>query len=327
MSSAHSIVLKSTVDPILDDADVARALQLAAKHIERSHAGVERVCFEGVWYAAQAGEHLHFVKDRIPHGEFKRWLSQALPTISVRTCERYMEVARILQALPDYPVDVQGAEISKAAKASQLQSLRSNGLSSLRKVLALHKTSSSEDPPKQLALGPMVSEEIAPAPLDCDDDWQTPSEIIDAVVELLGAIDLDPCGIADRAFHLHGVKTLTPADDSLSSAKWRGRCFVHPPLSNVGPFAERAAAAVTSGEAEEAMAFMPAEMDATHMGVLQPFAKGFLRMRPTFASAAGELAQPAWPYMLVFLTRDADRIDAFADACGHLADIYYPHRF
>lgn len=169
---------------------------------------------------------------------------------------------------------------------------------------------------------------IHPAPAELDDDWQTPQEIIDAAIELLGAIDLDPCGVADPARHLPGVRTLTPHDDSLSrSISWKGRAFVHPPASNVGPFVDRSAAAVANGEAEEALLLIHGETDAAHMAVLQPFAKGFLRTRPTFSSPTGEFAQPRWPYVLVFLSRFDERIDAFADACGHLADIYRPYRF
>ena len=116
-----------------------------------------------------------------------------------------------------------------------------------------------------------------------------------------------------------------PADEGFDV--WEDRLFVHPPASNIRSFVDRSAAAVASGEATEALLLIPAETDAAHMAVLQPFAKGFLRTRPTFSSLTEEFTQPRWPYVLVFLTRSDERIDAFADACGHLADIYRPYCF
>lgn len=169
---------------------------------------------------------------------------------------------------------------------------------------------------------------VTPTAVEFDDDWQTPTEIIRAAHELFGGIDFDPCGVVNPARHLVGVRTVTPELDSLSaSVPWEGRVFVHPPISNIGPFVDRSAEVVASGEVDEALLLIPAETDAAHMAVLQPYARGFLRTRPMFAAPHEELVQPCWPYVLVFLSQFDNRIDAFADACGHLADIYRPYRF
>jgi hypothetical protein len=328
MQTNLAVVSAPAAEYLPVSADSRSELDALIKQIQRSHDGVERTCYEGVWHACQAGDALRFVKERIPHGQWRQWLGESFPTISVRTCERYMEVSAVLRSLPGYVAGQSRYLVSKTTRASQLAVIRSNGLSSLRKVLALNQVSDQQSEAERQSLPPLAPE---PAPLQTsavDDDWQTPLEIIRAAMELFGGIDLDPCGVTDPARHLPVVKTITPEDDSLSSSiSWEGRVFVHPPASNVSPFVDRTAAAVASGEADEALLLIPAETDAAHMGVLQPFAKGFLRSRPTFSVSSDEFAQPSWPYVLVFLSRFDERIDAFAVACGHLADIYRPYRF
>ncbi len=322
--AAQSLQLPLKADEIVRDP----LLDGIIHQIERSHANVERTCYDGVWHAAQAGEYLHFVKERISHGGWKPWLSESLPAISVRTCERYMEVARILRHLPGYPLNEPGVEPSKTTRASQLSVIRANGLTSLRKVLLLNQNSKQDSAEQGASLDGTIADELVPPPFRLDDDWQTPAEIVACTIELFGAIDLDTCGVTDPQFHLSATRTLTKADDGLSPVvPWHGRVFVHPPVTNVGPFVERAVAAVAGREAEEALLFLPAETDAAHMAVLQPFVKGFLHCRPTFATPSGELVQPATPYMLVWISNNEDRQTDFAEAFGHVADTYYPHRF
>lgn len=328
MQTSLAVVSASAAEYLPVSADTRSELDALIKQIQRSHDGVERTCFEGVWHACQAGDALRFAKERIPHGQWRQWLGASFPMISVRTCERYMEVSAVLRSLPGYVAGQSGDFASKETRASQLAIIRTNGLSSLRKVLALNQVADQRSAPAPQSLPP-IAPELAPLQTSPgDDDWQTPLELIRAAMELFERIDLDPCGVAASARHLPAVRTLTSEDDSLtSSVLWEGRLFVHPPASNIAPFVDRTASAVASGEADEALLFIPAETDAAHMGVLQPFAKGFLRTRPTFSVSSKEFAQPSRPYMLVFLTRFDERIDAFADACGHLADIYRPYRF
>jgi hypothetical protein len=93
------------------------------------------------------------------------------------------------------------------------------------------------------------------------------------------------------------------------------------------PFVEQTIFAVDTGSAEQAVVLVTAEMDAEHAGLLQPYVRGFLRKRPTFETTLGEFVVPETAYMLVHVRRNDDRSQDFAEAFGHLADIYYPHRF
>ena len=159
-----------------------------------------------------------------------------------------------------------------------------------------------------------------------DDEWITPPEIVTGSIGLLGGIDLDPCGGLNSAFHLPSARTLTPADDALTpELKWEGKLFVHPPASQVAPFVRRAQQAFLSRESSEVLLLTPAEMDAPHMQWIQPYAKAFFYKRPQFALPSGDIVVPPWPFMLVFLTREAKRSFDFAEAFGHMAGIYLPH--
>jgi len=328
MSSAHSTALAPVVDPSSLPDDQFRELRSVAAQITKSHRNVDQAYVLGVWHASRAGEKLLFVKDSLPHGLWKKWLAEHLLEISVRTCQRYMEVAEQLRQLPDYPAVEPDSEPSKVERATQLALLSANRLVSIREALAFGKPQPQLQSPSAPALQSRSSAESAPPTPRDDDHWQTPSDIVDASIELFGVIDLDPCGVDAPALHLPATRTLTAADDSLApGTAWNGRLIVHPPGSRMASFVERAAGAIASGEAEEALLVLPADTDASHMAVLQPYARGFLHCRPTFSLPSGELTQPHRPYMIVFVTRDDARIDDFAAAFGHLCDVYRAFRF
>lgn len=121
---------------------------------------------------------------------------------------------------------------------------------------------------------------------------------------------------------------LVASVDPLSiDATWTGNIFLNPPLDCILPLVERLIMAVTCGEAEEAVVFVPAVMDSTYAGPLQPYVKAFLRERPVFSTTTSKPFLPPTPYMLVLVSREPPSLSEFAESFGHLADIYYPHRF
>ena len=160
-----------------------------------------------------------------------------------------------------------------------------------------------------------------------DDEWITPSEIVACATDLLGSIDLDPCGGIDPAFHIQASQTLTRDSDALRDGiAWKGRLFVHPPLSRVDGFSRRLHQAVSCREAHEGVLLLPAEMDAAFMPELQRYTKAFFHQRPQFALPFGEIVVPPWAYMVVFVTLDSSRDIEFAKAFGGVADIYFPYQ-
>lgn len=65
--------------------------------------------------------------------------------------------------------------------------------------------------------------------------WYTPSQIIDAVRQVLGGIDVDPCTDADGLANTW-IKATTTYDISDNGLKhvWPGRAFVNPPYGKTG---------------------------------------------------------------------------------------------
>ncbi|MBL9162252.1 MAG: hypothetical protein JNL18_05950 [Planctomycetaceae bacterium] len=344
ISNGQDLVMPEAGRNVLADAPASRATARRVNAINRLHEQIELQLTDAVrgclYTAYQIGRIVDEAQAKAP-AKMKTAAVEELaasPRLRLSRAQLYRYL-RLAKKLPE----LVGAPPEKFFTVKKNEFLDLVGDLSLADAWSFVSGQSSAaakkllGPPPTPATQPAVNKEntprnavasVHPAPAELDDDWQTPQEIIDAAIELLGAIDLDPCGVADPARHLSGVKTLTPEDDSLSPlVSWEDRLFVHPPASNIRSFVDRSAAAVASGEATEALLLIPAETDAAHMAVLQPFAKGFLRTRPTFSSLTEEFTQPRWPYVLVFLTRSDERIDAFADACGHLADIYRPYCF
>lgn len=65
------------------------------------------------------------------------------------------------------------------------------------------------------------------------DEHYTPKEIVDAVLELLGTIDLDPCSNSHASPNVPAKRLYTQADDGLSKPWQAATVFMNPPYSDV----------------------------------------------------------------------------------------------
>jgi phage N-6-adenine-methyltransferase len=90
------------------------------------------------------------------------------------------------------------------------------------------------------------------------DCWYTPLYIIELVLRVLGAIELDPC--ADDGKHIPALKHFAAADDGLSR-EWSGRVFMNPPYSCPGKWMKKLQVEYESGRVREAIALVPAATD------------------------------------------------------------------
>ena len=90
-------------------------------------------------------------------------------------------------------------------------------------------------------------------------DWQTPKHIIDAVIEVLGTIDLDPC--ADEARTVTAEHHFTKADDGLDQ-DWHGRVYMNPPYGReIEPWVKPLCREYRMGRTTQAIALVPARTD------------------------------------------------------------------
>ena len=83
-----------------------------------------------------------------------------------------------------------------------------------------------------------------------DTEWYTPANILEAVAEVLGAIDLDPASSAAQQAHatVKATRYFTIADNSLEQ-RWRGRVFLNPPYARgwIDAFVDKMVSAYQAG--------------------------------------------------------------------------------
>ena len=82
------------------------------------------------------------------------------------------------------------------------------------------------------------------------DRWYTPLHIVNLVVQVLGAIYLDPC--ADDGKHITAMQHYTFNDDSLTKP-WYGRVYMNPPYNCPGLWMKKLQAEFESGRVTEAI--------------------------------------------------------------------------
>ncbi len=87
-----------------------------------------------------------------------------------------------------------------------------------------------------------------------ESEWYTPKEIIEAVREVLGGIDLDPASHPDAQAVIQATRFFTAEDDGLSQ-EWAGRVWLNPPYSQplIGEFCEKLIKHVLAGQVPEAI--------------------------------------------------------------------------
>src|SRR6266851_4367360 len=87
-----------------------------------------------------------------------------------------------------------------------------------------------------------------------DDEWFTPVEIMEAVRDVLGTIDLDPASCAEAQQTVQATRYFTAENDGLKQ-EWAGRVWLNPPFShplNIH-FVNKLIAEVASGRVSEAI--------------------------------------------------------------------------
>jgi phage N-6-adenine-methyltransferase len=147
-------------------------------------------------------------------------------------------------------------------------------------------------------------------------DWDTPPEIVAAVLELFGKIDLDPCCSAVAGPTVPAERHFTPEDDGLKQ-EWHGKVYVNPPYGNeIGQWTDKCLHEWREGRVTEAVILAPARTDTGWMARLRSVPRLFIRGRLNFSG----LRNPAsFPSVLLYL---GPRLDEFREVFSEFGDVY-----
>ena len=141
-------------------------------------------------------------------------------------------------------------------------------------------------------------------------EWYTPLPLIERVIAVLGAIDLDPCSNTGEP-RVAAAQHYTEADDGLSQP-WRGRVYMNPPYgSAIGQWVDKLAEEFDYGNVSEAIALVPARTDTSWWAHLPASMVCFVTGRLSFSdhdnpapfpSAVCYLGQNATKFAEEFIT-------------------------
>lgn len=147
-------------------------------------------------------------------------------------------------------------------------------------------------------------------------EWYTPTHIIEAVVAVLGEIDLDPCSNAIDEPRIPARRHLTHRENGLAH-EWRGRVYMNPPYGDgIGEWTGKLSSEYASGRVTEAIALVPARTDTRWFGHLRDHPRCFIAGRLRFSD--NDVSAP-FPSAAVYF---GARVQRFAHAFAAVGDTY-----
>lgn len=152
------------------------------------------------------------------------------------------------------------------------------------------------------------------------DKWNTPQDILERAVKVLGEIDLDPCSNSLESPNVPARRHYTEAEDGLARP-WAGRVYMNPPYGGViGRWVARLVEYYEASVVPEAIALVPARTDTRWFNLLRDYPLCFVRGRLHFSEADNGAT---FPSVAVYLGND---IAKFAKAFSDLGDIYVRYK-
>jgi hypothetical protein len=146
----------------------------------------------------------------------------------------------------------------------------------------------------------------------------TPRMVIDAVIECMGGIDLDPCSNSHESPNVPAGEHFTADDDGLRQV-WRGRVYMNPPYGReIVDWVDKLVKAHESGSVTEAIALVPARTDTKWWAMLRDYPVCLVSGRLKFGEAENGAPFPS----AIFYLPNGTAIDRFYDAFSSLGDIW-----
>ncbi|MBU0494365.1 MAG: helix-turn-helix domain-containing protein [Chloroflexi bacterium] len=214
--------------------------------------------------------------------------------------DQVLQVARVKESLGDVGDEALVQAVRAAAKA---RSATAPGK---------EQSGSIEDTPLEtVAVDDRLSVHFSSASAE----WLTPPHIIARVVQVLGAIDLDPCS-NDGEPNIPAIQHFTAADDGLAQ-EWIGRVYMNPVYGRaIGQWVEKLVSEHAAGRVPQGLALLPARTDTAWFRLLVDYPLCFLHGRLNFS---GHENGAPFPSVVVGLGCD---LVAFLDAFEDLGAVF-----
>ena len=148
-------------------------------------------------------------------------------------------------------------------------------------------------------------------------EWYTPRQYVEAAVEVLGAIDLDPAS-CEEANKVVQATTIYDADADGLTREWPGRVWLNPPYGDLaGKFIEHLVQQYTEGPTEAAIALVNAHAtDTTWFQLLWDHTLCFTDHRVDFWSTRPKTSGPTHGTVFVYLGPKTDLFAAHFQKFG-----------
>lgn len=201
--------------------------------------------------------------------------------------------------------------ISEAFVATYVNRVRAN-VELLESGLKVGK----DDPTEVTTSGLVRAWQMAVHKSSEEDEWLTPPDIIARTLQVLGAIDLDPCSNTFGDPNVPAAVRFVEGDDGLGRT-WLGRVYMNPPYgATIAAWTTKLASEHAAGNVTEAIALVPARTDTEWWVAMRDTAICFVRGRLKFSGAANSAPFPS------AVAYFGERRDDFAAAFGEIGDIW-----
>lgn len=201
--------------------------------------------------------------------------------------------------------------------------------SHVEKVVQQYKTVAAEMPATAMKIDIAVEPDpkSAPEPTPAtnkmavhhsskSNEHYTPKAILEAVVECLGGIDLDPCSNSHCSPNVPATHHFTQEDNGLAQV-WKGRVFMNPPYGNeVGPWVEKLVSEHEAGNVTAAISLVASRTDTQWFKRLRDYPCCFVEGRLKFV---GSKDAAPFPSAIFYLGED---IAAFHFCFSEIGDIW-----
>lgn len=116
-------------------------------------------------------------------------------------------------------------------------------------------------------------------------EWYTPSYIVQATIEVMGEIDLDPCSNSHETPTVP-ARTLYTKEDNGLGKQWKGKTYLNPPYgTEISAWTNKLIESYESGNVEEAIALLPGRIDTQWFSPLYAYLLCIVRGRVQFANS------------------------------------------